>query len=60
MNRVTKRAAALAFAAGAVFAVVGCNKPAAPGASPSPAAGDLQTDEQMVLYALGIILGQIV
>jgi FKBP-type peptidyl-prolyl cis-trans isomerase FkpA len=58
MNRVTKRAAALAFAAGAVFAVVGCNKPAAPGASPSPAAGDLQTDEQKVLYALGIMRGQ--
>ncbi|HEY6554228.1 MAG TPA: FKBP-type peptidyl-prolyl cis-trans isomerase [Vicinamibacteria bacterium] len=60
MNRVTKRAAALAFAAGAVFAGVGCNKPAPPAASPSPAAatGDLQTDEQKVLYALGIMLGR--
>ncbi len=60
MNRVTKRAAALAFAAGVVFASVGCNKPAAPAASPSPAAatGDLQTDEQKVLYALGIMLGR--
>jgi FKBP-type peptidyl-prolyl cis-trans isomerase FkpA len=37
-----------------------CNKAGAPAASPSPgaASGDLQTDEQKVLYALGVMLGR--
>ena len=60
MNRLINRASALAFAAAAAFAAGACNKPAAPAASPSPgtATGDLQTDEQKVLYALGVMLGQ--
>ncbi len=60
MNRVTRRASAFAFAAVSAFAVAACNKPAAPAASPSPAAatGDLQSDDQKVIYALGVMLGQ--
>lgn len=60
MNRAMKRASVLVAAASAVVLGAACNKPAAPAASPSPsaAAGDLQTDEQKVLYALGVMLGR--
>jgi FKBP-type peptidyl-prolyl cis-trans isomerase FkpA len=59
MNRAMKRASVLAVAATAVLAGTACNKPApAPSPSPSAAAGDLQTDDQKVLYALGVMLGR--
>jgi FKBP-type peptidyl-prolyl cis-trans isomerase FkpA len=60
MNRAMRHASLLAVAVSAVFVGTACNKPAAPAASPSPSAatGDLQTDEQKILYALGVMLGQ--
>jgi FKBP-type peptidyl-prolyl cis-trans isomerase FkpA len=59
MNRAMKRASVLAVALTAVLAGTACNKPAqAPSPSPSAAAGDFQTDDQKVLYALGVMLGR--
>jgi FKBP-type peptidyl-prolyl cis-trans isomerase FkpA len=59
MNRAMRLASVLAVAASAVLAGTACNKPApAPSPSPSAAAGDLQTDDQKVLYALGVMLGR--
>jgi len=37
---------------------LGCSAGAQSGASPSPAAGALQTEEQKTVYALGLILGK--
>ncbi len=60
MNRAMRRASLVAATVSVAFVGAACNKPAAPAASPSPAAasGDLQTDDQKILYALGIMLGQ--
>jgi FKBP-type peptidyl-prolyl cis-trans isomerase FkpA len=61
MNRAMRHASLLAFAALAAFVGTACNKPGAPAGSPSPsaaAAGDLQTDDQKILYAVGVMLGQ--
>ena len=40
------------------FSALGCNAGAQSSASPSPAAGALQTEEQKTVYALGLILGK--
>jgi FKBP-type peptidyl-prolyl cis-trans isomerase FkpA len=48
----------LAIAASVALVGAACNKPGAPAASPSPAAGDLQTDDQKILYAVGVMLGK--
>ena len=61
MNRAMRIGSALAL--GVSMSVLGaaCAKQSpAPGASASPAAaaGDLQTDDQKVLYALGVMLGR--
>ena len=40
------------------FTALGCNAGAQSSASPSPAAGALQTEEQKTVYALGLILGK--
>jgi FKBP-type peptidyl-prolyl cis-trans isomerase FkpA len=56
-----RRASVLGLFAAVAFVATGCNKPApAPSPSPSPSAatGDLQTDEQKVLYSLGVMLGR--
>jgi FKBP-type peptidyl-prolyl cis-trans isomerase FkpA len=58
MNRAVRRTSLLAVAVSAGLALAACNKAGAPTASPSPAAGDLQTDEQKVLYSLGVMLGR--
>jgi FKBP-type peptidyl-prolyl cis-trans isomerase FkpA len=58
MNRAMKTVSLLGASVLAVVVGTACNKPAAPAASPSPAAGDLQTDDQKILYALGVMLGQ--
>jgi FKBP-type peptidyl-prolyl cis-trans isomerase FkpA len=61
MNRAMRIGSALGLGVSLTLLGGGCNKPATPAASPSPAAaaaGDLQTDDQKVLYALGVMLGQ--
>jgi FKBP-type peptidyl-prolyl cis-trans isomerase FkpA len=57
MNRALRCSSAFALAATVIMGTA-CNRPAPPQPSPSPVAGDLQTDEQKILYALGIMLGQ--
>jgi FKBP-type peptidyl-prolyl cis-trans isomerase FkpA len=58
MNRLPHPIRRAAGAALVALALAGCKAGAQPAASPSPAAGAMQTDEQKTVYTLGIILGK--
>ena len=59
MNRAMRIGSALALAVSMSVLGAACKQNPTPGASASPAAaGGLQTDDQKVLYALGVMLGQ--
>ena len=58
MNRLPHPIRRAASASLVALALAGCKAGAQPAASPSAAAGALQTEDQKTVYALGLILGK--